>query len=274
MDEVFFDASTAQELAPGMWLGGYSCIAKNALGVDFLSEKNIKIIINCGDTLQFLQTLELRDVVGISSDVIIISLDPSFDKSCSHMISDFVATFRKKITNYVQSFYILNPKKNLIHEFPDNFNELLLSPILHGSNLNVHFFNINRLVKLFRCVNSDVEVLILSETGNSSLSTALAITYLMDNYSYKLDPSFRLVQLKRPSIAPLNINFYDDLLIIENLKKFYSENMSIKLKNTGVLMTNCKLKRRHDDEENEEESDDLISVGGDTSKRIRPLNYY
>lgn len=270
MDNLFFNPNHAQEFAPQIWLGGYNSLLTSSYSSNFIDDKNIKIIINCGNTHNFLEFLHTRLINSISSDVIILSLDPSFNPTNNHqdLIQEFVVTYKKKLRNYLQSFYLNEKDSNLIHDFPDkenNFDGLLSSPILSGANLKLHFFQLNRLIKLFKNVNQSVSVLLVSSTGNNSLSTGLAISYLMDHYNYQIAPSFNLIQNIRPSLVQLNMNFYDDLIIVENLKRFYEENSVIKLNNPNYLLTNCKLKRKQVDDDDS----DMISAGGDASKRFK-----
>lgn len=284
MTFLSFDPNQAQQFAPQIWLGGYNCLLKQSninpsytnttntyanttvttTNSNFIDDNNIKIIINCGNTNTFLEFLSEKSICSISSDVIILSLDPSFNAINNNqpLIENYLQTYKKKLVNYLQSFYNNNYKHHhLIHDFPndENFDSLLNSPILYGCNLKLDFFQLNRLIKLFRNTNHQISVLILSTTGNNCLSTGLAISYLMDNYNYHINSSFNIVAKYRPSIVALNLNFYDDLIIVENLKKFYQENCQIKSKNSNYLLTNCHLKRKQVEDDN----DDLISAGGE-----------
>lgn len=246
-----FCPDTAQEFAPGVWLGPYA-----SLHNQFLAANNVKIIINCGSTTSLLSYL---NSCSILSDIIIVSLDPSY-RDGSPLVHQFVRSFNKVLQNYLTSFY--RRDTNVIHELPAALSLLnISSPILTG-NLKLQFFNLVRLIKLMSSINPLIQTLIVSETGNTSLSTALAIAYLMDTYNYNVAASLNVLRTKRPSVHDLNYNFYDDLLIVENLKKFHAENNTIKMRNPGVLTTNCKLKRRSgDDDDIELDLDDGITVG-------------
>ncbi|KAK6459428.1 uncharacterized protein RJT20DRAFT_90235 [Scheffersomyces xylosifermentans] len=258
MDQsMFFNPDAPQEICPSIWLGPYTSLSQN----NFLVNKNVKIIINCLTTDKFLQALD-EPQVTISSDVIILSLDPSFSADCESkpLVDQFIKQFNRILQNYLQYFYVNNPNSgNLIHQIPNNqLLSSITSPILQG-NLKLQFFNLIRLINLFKCINSDMQILVVSETGNANLSTGLIIAYLMDCYNYNLPNSFSLIQSSRPSVSPLNNNYYDDLLIIENLKKFMVENNSLKKKTPG-----------EDEIPMEEDMDyNEICVGGDRKRRFR-----
>ena len=244
-ESMFFNPNTAQEICPGIWLGPYTSLLNdylpNGSSSSFLTEKNVKMIINCGSTMQFLDLVENSPNVSISSDIIILSLDPAFDYQ-SELIKTFNTKFNRVLQNYLLYFYTNNPVlKTLIHSLPQSHDLNLSSPILSGSNLKIQFFKIIRLISLFKHVfNQDLQVLFLSETGNSNLSSGLCIAYLMDTYKYNLQNSFKLLQLKRPTISELRTSYYEDLLIIENLKKFYLENIELKLQNPSLLVSKFK----------------------------------
>lgn len=271
-ESMFFNPDSAQEVCPKVWLGPYSALSHD----NFLERHNIKIIINCLSTGKFLRALE-QPQVAISSDVIILSLDPSFsvsDFETQELVLEFTRKFNRILQNYLNYFYVNNPDSTyLIHQIPNN--QLLLSirsPILQG-NLKLQFFVLVRLMNLLKSINSNVQCLVLSDTGNSNLSTGLITAYLMDCYNYNIKNSYTVVHSARPSVSALNNNFYDDLLIIENLKKFSSENNALKQNNPGVLIKNYKLKRRNDEEEDDLRMDDdmeynEICVGGDRKRRF------
>ncbi|ODV76907.1 uncharacterized protein CANTADRAFT_8484 [Suhomyces tanzawaensis NRRL Y-17324] len=258
-------ASRPQEIAPAVWLGSYA-----ALDSSFLADNNIKIIINCSHTTSFLAHLAQALV---SSDVIILSLDPAFLAELvagadQPLVAEFLATHNRVLQNYINHFYIYNPHaRNLIHDIPSAKLDFA-SPILTG-NLKLQFFNVLRLVLLCKSINSSIQVLFVSET-RSSLATGLATAYLMDTYNYNLAAGLEGVKTRAPAYATdLNHNYYDDLLIIENLKKFGTENASLRQKNPGVLMANCRLKRRGRDDEDEDLEMDTRVVVGDRKRRFR-----
>ncbi|KAK6205188.1 uncharacterized protein RJT21DRAFT_111720 [Scheffersomyces amazonensis] len=277
---MFFNPDGAQEICPSIWLGSY----KSLTNARFLETHQIKIIINCLSTSRFLRCLQRKDVV-VSSDVVILSLDPAFDinnvenEDDRELVHEFVTQFKKILQNYLHYFYHNNSNiNNLIHNLPINNSSNnglnLTNPIL-GGNLKAQFFNIIRFINLIKVINSTTQILILSESGNVNLSTGLIIAYLMDCYKYNFDSSFKFIQSKRPSVNPLNFNYYDDLLIRENLKKFFAENNQIKQEKPGLLTSNYRLKRRNDEESSlshdsnnthsqpdDDMLDDTIIVGG------------
>lgn len=261
---IFFNPDSPQEICPSIWLGPYTSL----LDHEYMVRNNIKIIINCGSTLTFLDIIENNTQVAISSDVILLSLDPAFD-SQHELVYKFNRKFNRVLQNYLNSFYKNNPKASqLMYEIP-HLSMDLTNPIISGSNLKLQFFNLVRLMTLFKVINLDLQILIVSEDGNKNLSTGLIIAYLMDCYRYNLPNSFRLIKNRRPSIRDLNNNYYEDLLIIENLKKFYVENCEIKQQSNPILTNNYKLKRSNNDSETPDEDDmtDEILVGGGDRKR-------
>ncbi|CUM67127.1 uncharacterized protein PRCAT00004816001 [Priceomyces carsonii] len=255
------------EIAPSIWLGPFNVLDD----YEFMSSKNIKIIINCSPTYSFLNHLE-NSGVAISSDVIILSLDLSFstDKFSpdeQYLLNNFIFKFNRILQNFMSHFYKSNPNSsNLIHEVPSDKEFAINSPILSGS-LKQHLFNINRLIKLLKTMNQSIEVLIVSADGNDQLSSALAMSYLMDSYNYNLIASYNSLKSKRPTIKEMNSNYYDDLLVIESLKKFYQENLILKQKNPGILMSNCKLKRRNAEEE--DMANRFVTCGGYRKRRFK-----
>ncbi|RLV94581.1 hypothetical protein JA1_001675 [Spathaspora sp. JA1] len=261
-ETMFFNPDSPQEICPNIWLGPYS-----SLSGSFLGNNPMQIIINCGSTLKFLDLVENDKSVAISSDVILLSLDPAFD-SRHELVEKFKRQFSKILQHYLNFFYLENPKSSkLMYQLPHNSIELT-SPIISGSNLKLQFFNLIRLMSLFKVINSSLQILIVSEDGNNSLSTGLVIAYLMDCYRYNIANSFRLIQNRRPTVRELNNNFYDDLLIIEHLKKFYIENCEIKNSHAPIVTSNYMLKRRNDDGAEAEEEDLVIVGGGDRKRRF------
>ncbi|KAG5421145.1 hypothetical protein I9W82_000235 [Candida metapsilosis] len=296
-ESMFFNSDTAQEICPGIWLGPYTSLlttpqvtnlhyapppqSHSTGGYNFISNNNIKIIVNCGTTLKFLDLIENSPHISISSDVLVLSLDPSFDAMASpsqghELIQQFTRDYSKILHNYMNSFYFNNPNaNNLIHNLPSNQNLSIDSPILNGSNLKLQFFKLIRLISLFKLINYDLQCLFVSEDGNGSLSTGLTIAYLMDCYRYNYENSFKLIHDRRPTIHTLQLNFYDDLLIIENLKKFYYENIELKGRNPNLLMNGFKRSSgnggNNEDgvvEDDNGKTGDEIMVGGDRKRRL------
>ncbi|KAI5955497.1 hypothetical protein KGF57_003629 [Candida theae] len=309
-ESMFFNPDTAQEICPGIWLGPYTSLLNTPQAINlhyapppqtlstsvggtsggFISNNNIKIIVNCGSTLKFLDLIENSPHISISSDVLVLSLDPAFDVSASQtraphheLVQRFTRDYSKILQNYMQSFYFNNPNaNNLIHSLPSSHNLNIDSPILNGSNLKLQFFKLIRLISLFKLINYDLQCLFVSEDGNGSLSTGITIAYLMDCYRYNFQNSFKLIRDRRPTIRDLQLNFYDDLLIIENLKKFYVENIELKGRNPNLLMNGFKRSMGGDAVSNEDESggggsggvdgenggSDEIMVGGDRKRKL------
>ncbi|KAI3404089.2 hypothetical protein KGF56_003125 [Candida oxycetoniae] len=295
-ESMFFNPDLPQEICPNVWLGPYSSLRNysnnkileqqkqsGGTNTSFLAKnKGIKMIINCGTTAKFLDLIENSIEVSISSDIMILSIDPAFDPQHQNeqvLISEFTTKFNRILQNYLSYFYIDNPSSiNLIHQLPKSHDlTSIKSPLFTGSNLKIQFFKIVRLISLFKYIfNHEFQILILSESGDLNLSTGLTIAYLMDNYKYNLNNSFRLIKEKRPTVMELKLNFYDDLLIVEHLKKFYLENIEIKVKNPQLLIN--KVKRKNSLCENDggcgndgDEDDamrDEIMVGGDRKRRL------
>lgn len=237
------------EIAPSVWCGSYLSLSNH-----FLHTRNIKILVNCSPTLEFLSELETSDV-SLSSDMVLLSLDPSFtlenyDQNTQFHLRKEISKFNRTLQNYINHFYTLNPKlQSIIHQLYNNQPLSFDSPILSGSNLQNLLFQINRLIKLLKNINTQVEVLIVSREGSNLLTTALSISYLMDSYNFNFVASLKHLQMRDSKVVPLNCNYYDDLIILESLKKFYNENLLIKESSQDLLTANPKLKRRNDDEE-------------------------
>lgn len=94
-----------------------------------------------------------------------------------------------------------------------------MTPHTKWIKFKITIFKLIRLISLFKLINYDLQCLFVSEDGNGSLSTGLTIAYLMDCYRYNFQNSFKLIHERRSTIRQLQLNFYDDLLIIENLKE-------------------------------------------------------
>ena len=58
-------------------------------------------------------------------------------------------------------------------------------------------FSLIKLIDLFKLVNQEMEVLIISQDGNDNLLTGLMIAYLMDTYRYNLLNSFNMIKEDR-----------------------------------------------------------------------------
>lgn len=247
----------ALQISPSVWLGSYQALCDK----QFVEQAQVKVIINCSPTYKFLHILHSSDL-KISSDLIILLLDPSFEQTKFNedelaLLDDYIVRFNRILQNYIHFFYDANPSaSNMIHKNLYDRPLSISSPVLSGNLLSL-LFNINRLVKLLRSINPSMGVFVVSEDGNNVLSTALAMSYLMDSYGFNFDASFNNIASFRPSVAPFNLQFYDDLLIAQALKNFYGENQQIKQKSTGVLTTNCRLKRKND----------YIAVGGESKKK-------
>lgn len=250
---------TATEISPSVWLGSYGTLSQQ----QFVDANNIKVIINCRETCGFLEALNASGM-NVSSDMIVLLLDPSFDAATvagdeREMLAEYESRFGRVLLNYINFFYDSNPHaNNLVHQLPQNGSLCLSSPILRG-NLKQQLFNINRLLRLMRNVNDTIGTLIVSHDGNSLLSTAVAMSYLMDNYNFNFDASYTNLRIARPLVLPLNFQYYDDLLIVENLKRFYQENSLIKQHSAALLTANCNLKRKNEF--------DFIWVGGDAKRK-------
>ncbi|CCE80299.1 Piso0_003412 [Millerozyma farinosa CBS 7064] len=248
----------ANSIAPNVWLGSYSVM----WNWQFFDANNIKVLINCANTYEFMGAMQ-RSGIPIGSDTIVLSLDPWFNEdglseSERQTMGEYYAQFNRTLQNYLSFFYHYNPNVGtLIHQLPQGAKLSINSPILAG-NLKENLFNVNRMLKLLRVINPSIGVAILSPDGNSALSTAVAMSFYMDTYNFNFDASFRNLKSIRPSIHTLNYQFYDDLIIMESLKKFYQENIEIKQENDSLLTTNCKSKRKQE----------YISVGGE-HKRSR-----
>ena len=230
------DISTVSTISPRLHLSDYQSLSSPPPAT--------KIIINCSTTNKFLEHIN-SPAVNLSSDIIVLSLDPSYNAAEQpHHIQQYIRALNRTLQNFVSSFYTNNPLVNqLIHELPSNLE--ITSPIL-GGNLLTQFFNLTRLIKLISGINSNIETLIVSE-NESNLATGLAIACLMDTYNYNLNLSYNIIKRERPSVRAINFNFYDDLIVVENLKKYYHENYELK-KGKVVLTKNSKLKRKDVDD--------------------------
>lgn len=255
-DDINVD-TFAQEIAPQVWLGSFAALREQS----FLEQHGIKVIINCTPTYCFLNELN-RSNINISTDMIMLLLDLSFDTNKFSpdelwLLDGYIERFGRILQNYLHFFYHENPMApNLIHSFPQGKSFSLSSPVLTG-NLKMQLFNINRLLKLLRNVNDTIGVIVVSADGDAPLSSAVAISYLMDSYNINLAGSICNLMACRPLIKEFNPQFYEELYIIENLKMFYHENLTIKQLSHALLTSNRKLKRKNDP----------IAVDGGASKR-------
>ncbi|KAM9939688.1 hypothetical protein OXX80_000831 [Metschnikowia pulcherrima] len=252
---VVANFAQAISLAPGVVLSGYNTMLN--LG----AMKDVKVVVNCGSTSGFLKFIDEYEPV-ISSDVIVLNLDP-YTSSTDASYNDFHVRFNRVLQNYLAFFYSYNKDVNFfIHSNYENSRLAFHSPTMNGIPLR-SLFNVNRLLKLIKNVNGSAGFMFVSENFGSShhsnaLLYALAISYLMDNYNYNFDASYKFLQsLIQPSrmvpnthfFAPpelFNANHYDDILLIDSLKKFHAENSKIKSAESGVMTKNYRLKRSAD----------------------------
>ncbi|CAX45204.1 conserved hypothetical protein [Candida dubliniensis CD36] len=212
---MFFNPDTPQQICPRVWLGPYNALLNKTdnYGANFLVEHNIKIIINCGTTLPFLDLIENNRDVTISSDVLILSLDPYF-QSHDELAVNFTRKYCRILTNYLNYFYKSNPNAaKLIHQLPNSTDRIQISsPILCGTNLMLQLFSLIRFIDLFKSIDQEMEVMIISQDGNDNLSTGLMIAYMMDTYRYNLLNSFNMIKSRRPSIYDWSNAEYDAIL--------------------------------------------------------------
>lgn len=257
-------------LAPGVYLGSYNTL----LELSFLDSCNVKVVVNCGSTSRFLEFLNSQLPV-ISSDVIVLNLDPgAADTDAAY--KEFHARFNKVLQNYLSFFYSYNDNvKFFVNSNYENSGLAFKSPTMNGVLLKL-LFNINRLRKLIRNVNPSVGVVFVSENfgqqhHSNSILYAVAMLYLMDNYDYNFDASYKyLVSILADRLYGVselfNHNFYADVLLIDNLKKFYVENKRIKQRESGIMTRNVKLKRSLDASDNAPEATLM--------KRLAPSHIY
>lgn len=211
---------------------------------------DFKIIINCLPTHRFLRYLQHNSQnLSISSDVIMLSLDLNFDINQyndeeKHLLEEFLDNYNKVLQNFINYFVTYNENySKLINELPNNLSLKLMSPLLLG-NLKNNVFKLIRLIKLIKLMNNSVQVLVVGEY-NENISKSLLIGNLMDTYNFPLSSSISYLQQKLP--LTFNLNYYNDLLILENMKKFYQENNDLKA-NSTVLYENKGGKRGRDDD--------------------------
>lgn len=246
------------QLAPEVFVAGYDAL----LDRNFLDSANIKVIVNCGLTDHFLQFLDLQQPV-ISTDVIVLNLDPNISQQ-EPAFKEFHLRFNRILQNYLAFFYSYNDNvKYFINSNYQNSKLTFDSPTMNGMPIIKLLFNINRLLKLIKNVNSMVGVVFVSKYyGHDHYSNgtlyALAILYLMDHYNYNFESGHRYVSSLLPqreenvphssnnSPQLFSFNRYEDVLLIDSLKKFYTENRKIKQEEAGVMTKNVKLKRSID----------------------------
>lgn len=222
------------EISPNFHIGNYHSLQ---------SIDSINIIINCGNTVDFLNYLDHAQI-SIPSNIQLLSLDPCHIATSD--TSEFIKVYKKRLINYINSFYYLANKINFNFDF-----ELFNNPILSGSNLKANFLNLINLINLFKLNNLNTKVLVVSPNGQSNLVIGLASCYLINTYNYSMHSSLNFLNKIDPNLL-LNFSYYDDLLIVESLKKFYQENGLRKLENKAYLYLHSELKRTecmsHDDE--------------------------
>lgn len=246
------------QLAPGFLLGNFDVLLNQQL----CNASNIKVVVNCGSTRCFLEFLNSQQPV-LSSDIIVLSLDPGTSTG-EEAYTQFHQLFNRILQNYLAFFYEYNA--NVRYYINSNLNNAKLSfesPIINGNPLK-SLFNINRLLKLITNVNTGAGVVFLSEHfghqhHSNSLIYALAILFLMDRYNYNFEASSRFLSTitlsgldqsnsLNPFLGPqlFNSQYYDDVLLIDSLKKFYQENSKIKHHENNIMTQNQKLKRAID----------------------------
>lgn len=250
------------QLAPEVFLGTYGILTD----LDFINKNNVKVVVNCGSTTRFLRFLDLQQPV-LSSDIIALNFDPDTLAS-DPAYKGFHCRYNKVLQNYLAFFYDYNDEvKYYINLNFENAKLTFDSPTMNGMPLKL-LFKTNRLLKLIKNVNSSVGVVFVSEHfghqhHSNGLLFALAILYLMDSYNYNFESSYRYLN----SVLPLlfteendmvyfntitadlfNFRHYDDVLLIDSLKKFYAENCHIKQKELGVMTKNRNSKRSLDSE--------------------------
>lgn len=234
------------QVSPSIYYGNL-----NSLSDNIFVNHNFKIIINCLPTHKFLHRVnDSTNKLSLSSDVMILSLDLNFDineysEYEKHLLNEFTIHYDKIMKNFINYFVNYNDKlKNHVHELPNNLNINLQLSILTG-NLKNCLFKLVRIIKLFKVMNNSIDILVVGEF-NENFSKALLISYLMDTYNYNLHGCLTYLNYKVP--ININSNYYNDLLILENLKKFYQENNDIKL-GSCVLFNNKWGKRSRDEDE-------------------------
>lgn len=245
---VVFDPLPRRELTPGVFLGSFASLLDN----EFLYNANIKIIVNCGFSDSFIDFLDSQLPV-LSSDVVVLNLDLSLSSDLQ-TYQEIHRRFNRILQHYLSFFYQSNKKINFF--INSNLNNAVLrfeSPTINGNPLRL-FFNINRLLKLITNINDSAGILFLSHKfdinhPSNSLLHALALLFLMDKYSFNLEASIKHLQ---PLITPENCtimpelfrcNHYDDVLLVDSLKKFYAENQIIKQNESLILTEHSRLKR-------------------------------
>lgn len=245
------------QLAPGIFLGLFDVL------LDRKFADSVKVIVNCGATAGFLDFLDGSQPV-ISSDVVVLNLDPT-TSALDAAYKQFHLRFNRVLQNYLSFFYSHNKDASfLINSNYQNAQLAFDSPTMNGVPLKL-LFNINRLLKLIKHVSPSVGFVFVAEKfgachHSNGLLFALAILFLMDSYNYNFEASYRFLQNILPPPLPvypengvfaepaelLNPNLYDDMLLIDSLKKFYVENQKIKQSEARVLTKNIRLKRSVD----------------------------
>lgn len=219
----------------------------NSLKQEVFNHYNFKIIINCLPTQGFLNILNESDI-NISTDITILSLDLNFDMDKFNpdervLLNEFHKTYNKVLQNYLNHFITYNPAYlDLSNKLPENTTLQLSAPILTG-NIKNNLFKLIRFITLFRIIDESIDVLIIGE-ANENVSKSLIVAYLMDTYNYNLSASLNYLSYKIN--FKFNLNYYNDLLLVENLKEFYHENIEIK-RGSEVLYNNKLGKRSRDD---------------------------
>ncbi|GBL52438.1 hypothetical protein ACI3LY_001321 [Candidozyma auris] len=250
---VIYKPQTHTSLTPGIFLGNYNSL----LDQDFLAGENIKVVINCGESNSFVEFLDLQRPI-ISSDVIVLNLDPSLSKDLP-VYHDIHQRFNKTLQNYLNFFYHHNKNAHYYINSDNQYSVLKLnSPTINGNPLKL-FFTINRLLRLITGINTSAGVLCVSHKFNTwnvsnSLLIALSLSLLMDRYGLDFEASCRYLssvlqanqEMDDASLNLFNRQYYDDVLLVDNLKKFFIENNKIKQSEDPLMTTNTKLKRSRD----------------------------
>lgn len=239
-------------LSPEVFLGSYDALCDN----DFRQNTNLKVIVNCGNTASFLKFLDQQQPI-LPSDVAVLNFDLGI---LSELVAfnEFHSRFNRILQHYLAFFYRHN--RNIHYYINSNLGDSSLSlksPTINGNPLKL-LFSLNRLLKLMRNVNNSAGIILVSEKfdeahPSNSLVHALAILCLMDTYGYNFDASCHILNIKLSSVFHerynallFNRQHYDDVLLIDSLKKFFLENQKIKQADEKILTQNSTLKRSCD----------------------------
>lgn len=108
---VVFDSPPRRELTPGVFLGSFTSLLDN----EFLYSANIKIIVNCGFSDNFIEFLDSQLPV-LSSDVVVLNLDLSLSTDLK-TYQEIHKRFNRVLQHYLSFFLPIKQEHQFLYQF-------------------------------------------------------------------------------------------------------------------------------------------------------------